>query len=117
MTIDEQQIEDLRNISQAVKYAKDIYDDARSQRERMMRKAAMNGASYREIAAATGLAYQRVAQIIGDKPDERPDIRDTVNVPCPKCGAAAGEQCGGRTFASFHAERHDAFRKAMNLDD
>jgi hypothetical protein len=47
------------------------YADVKTARDNTIRDAAARGMSYRQIAAATGLSHQRIAQIVKQQPPTR----------------------------------------------
>lgn len=85
------------------------YDQARADRDDLIREMALVGLTYRAISDHVGVAYQRIFQIVG-VPDTRPRIEDVIGAPCSRCGAQPGEPCEGKGGRfSFHAQRYDAF--------
>lgn len=106
MTLTDQQIEDLQAADLTTREAKAIYDNARLIREREIRRIAAEGGTYREIGKISGVAYQRVAQIVsGREPSYRRE-NDHLEHECPKCGAEAGEPCEGKMTHEAHLARH-----------
>lgn len=111
----DQQIRDLEDADLRSREAKALYENARLIREREIRRVAAEGGTYREIAKATGVAYQRVAQIVTGREPVSREPNDYLQFECPTCGAQAGEVCDGKRVFQAHAERHDvaiaAFRE------
>lgn len=105
MTLTDEQIAALEAADLWTRDAKAIYDNARLNREREIRRVAAEGGTYREIGKVAGVAYQRVAQIVtGGEPPSR-DRDDILRFECPKCGAKVGEDCDGKAAPYGHAER------------
>ena len=109
MTINDDQAQSLREAAERVKATKDEYDAAKSNREQLIAAVALDGASYRELADAADLSYQRVHQLLtGEKkPPAMPaGIADAFH--CPKCGAKPRHDCKddkGKRRLTTHIER------------
>lgn len=91
---------------------RDQAEEYRAARDDLIRKALKQGMTHSEIAEFTGLTRGRIGQFAqklpGAKP--KPNWMATKDVACPKCGAAVGERCVGKTATSFHIERHHAWQ-------
>lgn len=97
----------LRDTAEWVTREKRGYDLARSYREDLIRMAAAAGGTYREIAVASGVSYQRVAQIVTGEPPPGLPWDAPREIACPECGAQPGESCPGVFGARFHQARED----------
>lgn len=81
-------------------------DRARESRRALIRRAAREGMTYRDIAAASGVAYEQMAIIVtGSKPPTR-RTHDHLEHACPRCGAKAGVPCEDKAPWQAHIERH-----------
>lgn len=112
MTINDEFKELLTKAADNVTEAKRAYDVARQVREALIRDAAEAGGTYREIAALSGVAYQRVGQIITGETPPGLQWDAPKEIACKECGAKPGEFCEGKYGASFHDVRIDE-RMAM----
>ena len=107
MTLTDAQIEALQSADFATRTAKSLYDNARTLREREIRRVAAEGGTYREIARVSGVAYQRVAQIVTGRDAPTLEWDTFLQHDCPACGATVGVRCtGARGYA--HRERYAA---------
>lgn len=106
MTLTDTQIKVLQHADLAVREARAVYDNARLYRDRAIRLVAAEGGTYRDIGKVSGVAYQRVAQIVSGRPPATRSQDSHLDFECPKCGAAVGERCEGKVASSAHLERH-----------
>jgi hypothetical protein len=105
MTINDEQRSVLEQATSDVDQAKAAFDAAKLERERLIHQIALSGASYREIAQAAGISYQRVHQLLtGEKPPQMPwQIHELFT--CPKCEAKPRHACV-KPSGYAHQERH-----------
>lgn len=112
MTLRDDHIEALERADLNVREAKAIYENARALRDREIRRVAAEGGSYREISGVSGVAHQRVAQVVTGREPVYRETNDHLKFKCPKCGASAGKACEGMGLARAHEARH-----ALALED
>lgn len=113
MTLSDEQIRELEQADLAVRTAKALYDHARDERTRSIRRIAAEGGTYREIGERSGVAYQRVAQLVTGKEPPMRDRDDELRYDCPKCGAKVGDRCdhpAGGTHYERYIQAIQAFR-------
>lgn len=106
MTIPDEMKAALAAAGARVDEAKAAYDQARADREALVREVASNGGKYREIAHVGGLSYQRVGQIVTGSEPPALNFMAPLEIPCPTCGAKAGDTCP-KASGVFHTERSD----------
>lgn len=114
MTLNEETETKLRDAGEFVTQQKNGYEMARGYREDLIREAVAAGGTYREVAKAAGVTFQRVAQLItgAAAPGLRWDA--SLEIACPVCKVKPGEPCVDARGAHFHHERDDK-RMAMWL--
>jgi len=104
----EDHISALRAAAERVEQTKAEFDRAKADRETLIAQVALAGGTYREIAAESGLSFQRVHQLLtGEKPPMRPFGTDLL-FHCPTCDAKPGERCKdekGKRRIHMHIER------------
>lgn len=108
MTLDDEHTAALHAAAGRVETAKADLDEAKADRETLIAQIALAGGTYREIAAESGMSYQRVHQLLtGEKPPMRPWGTERL-FHCPRCQATPGADCTdekGKRRTAMHIER------------